>query len=436
LEFDAVVIGAGAAGLSAARTLAAHSLRVAVVEARDRVGGRAFTIPTPCALTPAELGAEFIHGFGEATRKLLREDGSAAVDLDGEAWICGANGRLEREEDDFTSAAAIFEAADSLPQDESVETFLRRFEGNDSQRRRAKAARSFVEGFDAAEPAIASARAIAQEWRSGVDMRSARPIGGYARMFERLRDICEATGVSMRFSAIVRRIAWGRGAVTVEAIGEDGVPQALRGRAAIVTLPAGVLQEDAGLVFDPQLPAAKREALEKIVSGDVVKVVLWFRTAFWEKAHNGRYRNAAFLRCLGAPFGVYWTQLPIRSELVVAWIGGPGATALRGVTPDELIARARDGFGAMLGSVAEARAEFGAGFTHDWRDDPHARGAYSYVAVGGEGARETLARPMDDTLFFAGEATSTDGQGGTVNGALETGERAATELVRCLKRRS
>ncbi|HLX25757.1 MAG TPA: FAD-dependent oxidoreductase, partial [Candidatus Cybelea sp.] len=74
MEFDAIVIGAGAAGLSAARTLAEHSLRVAVVEARDRIGGRALTVPTPRALTPAELGAEFIHGTGEQTLRLLRDD--------------------------------------------------------------------------------------------------------------------------------------------------------------------------------------------------------------------------------------------------------------------------------------------------------------------------------------------------------------------------
>src|SRR5579862_2378344 len=78
VEFDAIVIGAGAAGLSAARTLAEHSLRVAVVEARDRIGGRALTVPTPRALTPAELGAEFIHGTGEQTLRLLRDDGMAA----------------------------------------------------------------------------------------------------------------------------------------------------------------------------------------------------------------------------------------------------------------------------------------------------------------------------------------------------------------------
>lgn len=392
----------------------------------------------PRALTPAELGAEFIHGAAAQTLDLLREDGTAAVDLDGEAWACDTGGRLALEKGEFLSAAAIFEAAESLPRDESVETFLRRFQADESQRERACAARRFVEGFDAADPAIASARAIAHEWRSGVDLRSARPIGGYARVFERLKLMCEAAGVLLLLSAAVRRIVWQRGAVTVEATVASGRHERLDARTAVVTLPAGVLQStarDASVTFDPQLPSVKREALDKIVSGDVVKVALWFRTAFWEEIQSGRYRNAAFFRCEPAPFAVYWTQLPVRTELVVAWTGGPGATALRGVPPEELIARACDGFGSMLGDAARARAEFEAGFTHDWAADPYALGAYSYVAVDGDGARAALAQPVDDTLFFAGEATSTDGQGGTVNGALASGERAAAELVRCLQRR-
>jgi monoamine oxidase len=82
--------------------------------------------------------------------------------------------------------------------------------------------------------------------------------------------------------------------------------------------------------------------------------------------------------------------------------------------------------------VELARGEFEGGLTHDWSGDPLARGAYSYVAVGGGNARAALAAPVGESLFFAGEATSSDGQGGTVNGAIETGERAAAQAVAAL----
>lgn len=358
----------------------------------------------------------------------------AASDAGSEAWTCSEAGELRPEDRDGWSFAGIMEAARRLAHDESVDRFLRRFEKDKATRETAAAARAFVEGFDAADPAIASARAMAAEWRSGVDVATARPLGGYHRMFDHLRDACVAAGVQIRLSTIVRRISWHRGSVAIDA-NCGGASQTIYARAAILTLPAGVLRhcgDDTAVAFDPGLPFAKIEALRSIEMGHVVKVVLWFRTAVWERIRNGRYRDAAFFRCEPQPFPTYWTQLPVRSELVVAWVGGPRAIALSGTVEADLIERALKGFGAMFKQPECVRKEFEGGLTHDWSRDPFARGAYSYVAVGGGDARAALGAPVDDTLFFAGEATSSDGQGGTVNGALETGERAAAEAAMSL----
>ncbi len=431
MDADVVVIGAGAAGLAAARALSGRRLRVVLLEARDRAGGRVWSRPTPRRATPAELGAEFIHGNAPQTMALLREAGAASIDITGEAWAKAATGALQPEDRDFAAAGAVFAQASELPEDESVERFLRRFADDESARAAAQRARDFVEGFEAADPAIASVQSIAAEWQSGVDRKSARPFGGYPPLLELLLGACVASGVELRLSTIVRRIVWRRGSVTVDASGSSGA-QIVRARSAIVTLPAGVLRHaggDGAVSFDPELPRAKRTALQSIEMGHVARVVLLFRTAFWERIAGGRYRDGGFFSGDRQPFGVYWTQLPVRSELVVAWAGGPRATALQARTPDALVELARDGFGELLGEASLARDEFEAGFTHDWTNDPFARGAYSYVAVGGGEARAALAAPLDATLFFAGEATSADGQGGTVNGALETGERAACELA-------
>jgi monoamine oxidase len=439
MDADAIVIGAGAAGLAAARSLAGRSLQVIVLEARERPGGRVWSAPSPRAAVPAELGAEFIHGPAMQTMALLRDAGTAAIDTGGELWTRRENGDLQRDDDAFLSAAGIFEGARALPGDESVDRFLQRFENDETMRETVESARAFVEGFDAADPAIASARAIADEWRSGVDFASARPLGGYLPMFERLRNACDAAGVETCLSTVVRRISWRHGAVAVDAKECNGESRTIRARAAIVTLPVGVLRHSGDateVVFDPELPAAKREALANIEMGHAVRVALWFRTAFWERIRDGRYRDGAFFRSVGQPFPAYWTQLPVRSELIVAWAGGPKAIALRGASQEELIGRALDGVGALFGEPALARKEFEGGVMHDWGLDPFARGAYSYVAVGGGVARAALAAPVDDTLFFAGEATSNDGQGGTVNGALETGEHAAREAATSLGARA
>jgi monoamine oxidase len=242
-----------------------------------------------------------------------------------------------------------------------------------------------------------------------------------------------------RLSTVVRRITWRRGNVTVDMTDTTGTTVSASARAAVVTLPVGVLRhtgDDTAVAFDPPLPPEKRAALEYLVSGDAVKVALWFTSAFWEELRGGRYRNAGFFRRAGLPFTAFWTQVPLRSELVNAWAGGPNATALSRVATAELIERAVDGFGTMLGEPALTRREFESGIVHDWHHDPFARGAYSYLGVGGGDARLEFGAPVDDTLFFAGEATANDGQGGTVNGALHTGERAAREAAATLGKAS
>jgi monoamine oxidase len=435
MNADVIVIGAGAAGLSAARSLAARSRRVILLEARDRIGGRVRLDSSMRPADAAELGAEFIHGRAEETRALLRDAGTAAVDTGREGWTCGEDGALRRDERDVVSATSIFERAHGLAGDESVEQFLRRFEHDKELREAVSSARAFVEGFEAADPALASVKAIADEVRSGVDFAIARPLGGYGPMLERLRNACATAGVQSHLSTIVRRISWRRGAVEVEAKTSWGESRMIHARAVIVTLPVGVLRhsgDENAVVFDPGLPAVKREALHNIEMGHAARVALWFRTAFWERIRNGRYREAAFFRRTGHAFAAYWTQLPVRSQLIVAWAGGPKATAMSGATPAELVGRAVNGFGTMLGELALTHEEFEGGVMHDWGQDPFSRGAYSYVTVDGGDARAVLAAPVDDTLFFAGEATSQDGQGGTVNGALQTGMRAAGEAAMSL----
>ena len=403
-----------------------------LIEARDRVGGRVWWEEPARDGVVAELGAEFIHGPARETKALLRDAGIGTVEPGGDSWVCSQSGELQRTDFDFASVSGIFDAARELPGDVSVEQYLRRFDGDGAKRAKADLARAFAEGFDAADPAIASARSIADEWGSGVDFASVRPLGGYGPIVGRMRDACAAAGVETFLSTIVRRVSWRPRSVTVDARGTDGKSLTIHARAAVVTLPVGVLRhrgDDMEVVFEPVLPPAKLDALQSIAMGSAARVALWFRTAFWEQMMDGRYRNAGFFRCPEQPFPTYWTQLPLRSMLVVAWAGGPKASALQGVSEADRIERALTGFGAMFGDPALARKEFEHGVTHDWDLDPFSRGAYSYVIVGGGDARAAFAATVDDTLYFAGEAVSIDGQGGTVNGALETGERAARDAA-------
>src|SRR2546428_1015361 len=262
VDATTIVLGAGGAGWAAARSLAGRSVRVLLLEARDRVGGRVWSRPAGRNVTPAELGAEFIHGRGELTRQLLRDAGAAAIDTGGEGWTCSKDGELRREDWDLSSTAGIFEAARALPDDESVDRFLRRFERDHATRETARAARAFVEGVDAADPAIASAQPIASEMRSGVDFAIARPLGGYGPMFRYLRHAGVAAGVQIWLSTIVRRISWRRGAVAID-MSCGGESQMVHARTAILTLSVGVFRrrgDELAGAFDPNPPDAEVKA--------------------------------------------------------------------------------------------------------------------------------------------------------------------------------
>jgi monoamine oxidase len=435
MDTDVIVVGAGAAGLAAALRLAQCSVRVIVLDGRDRIGGRVLGQTVGSVRVPGELGAEFIHGEAPETSALMREAGLTSVSTTDASWTCRAGGVLEPA-DDGIDPGEIFESVRSLVADESVDAFLHRFDDDPHLRDRAQRARIFVEGFEAADPVLASARAIADELRSGVDSTSSRPVDSYAPLFEHLAARCASAGVDVRLRTTVERIAWEPGNVTIAVNGKNGDASTLRARCAIVTVPAGVLQQReqaTRLSFVPPLPQEKQTAVRGLEMGHTVRVVLAFRTPFWEQVAAGRYRDAGFFRCEGGAFNAFWTQMPLRSRAIVAWAGGPRATAMNTMTVQTRIDRARDEFGAMFGERDLARREFEAGATHDWSTDPFACGAYSYVRTGAGNARAVLGAPVDDTLFFAGEATATDGQGGTVSGAFATGLRAAREVIACTK---
>lgn len=428
LSYDVVVIGAGAAGLAAAAELARSGRSVLLLEARERIGGRVWTLDVPGLRVPVELGAEFIHGRPDATFSLLKQTGIAAIERSGDGWH-GRDGKLEHMGEIFAEIRRAIRKARAPRTDVSFQQFLARDLRHLSARARAFARRR-VEGYDAADPARASARAILEEWAGEDDAAAAshyRPAGGYGALLAALAGTLDRARVELRLRAVVRSVRWRRGSVDVE-----GKAFRVSARKAIITLPLGVLQlppRAAGAVrFTPAL-AEKREALKGLAPSPVVKAVLLFRDAFWERLDRGRYRNAVFFRAPGERFPSFWTALPERAPLLTAWAGGPNALRLAGASVPQVIRHAVASLASIFGDAADIRARLEAAWLHDWQKDPFARGAYSYVTVGGHGARRALADPLRDTLYFAGEATDYEGEHGTVAGALRSGTRAARQLV-------
>jgi monoamine oxidase len=218
---DVVVIGAGAAGLSATRDLSRAGYSVWLLEARDRIGGRIWTRHELDTAAPVELGAEFIHGEIPRTFHLLQEVGKSAVDVDGSNWTL-LHGRLQkRSEDLFAQVQRALKDADlrSKP-DLAFRDFLdQSVRGGLLSQARALAIQ-FVQGFDAADPARVSAQSIAAEWASGgmLNAPQSRPVAGYSSVLAALTGALDRKAMHVQLQTIVTRVRWKRGAVDIEGL--------------------------------------------------------------------------------------------------------------------------------------------------------------------------------------------------------------------------
>lgn len=432
---DVVVVGAGVAGLAAARELCGAGLTVRVLEARGRTGGRVCTHHDAAHPLPVELGAEFIDVPGEAW-EIFRAAGGAAYRSVRGFWSVDA-GRAEPL--DFSRMEPVMERI-SPPPDPDV-TFAEFMDRNADVEPEARAlAVRYVEGFHGAPVDRVGvawlARAEEGAAGGGGDVRY-QPLGGFDRLARALAAELDARG-ALRLNTVVHRITWSRGAVEVRTRARSGTElPALRARAVLVTVPLGVLQapEDApgAIRFDPP-PRETLDAARALGVSHVVKVVFRFRGLIWERLKGlDEEAEVKFFQPAGGRFNVWWTPSPVRAPTLTAWAGGSAAERMEaeGIDPVEA---ALDDLAGWLGvDRGEVEAELEEWHRHDWAADPFARGAYSYVPAGALGAQAALARPVEDTLFFAGEATCAEGLNSTVEGALGSGRRAAREIRSALR---
>ena len=190
-----------------------------------------------------------------------------------------------------------------------------------------------------------------------------------------------------------------------------------------MTVPLGVLQAGA-IQFDPE-PRAILKAAAALRFGQVYRVTLRFQNSFWEE--DERLKRAGFLISQDKRFFAWWTMHPLIAPMLTGWMAGSAADQFRSSSRSRIASEALQSLARILnGKIPRPEAIY----FHNWRTDPFFRGAYSYVPVNGLPARELLAKPVDDTLFFAGEATNLEGHGSTVHGAIASGRRAADLAIK------
>ncbi len=413
--FDTLVLGAGVAGLAAARTLAEAGQTVAVVEAQPRIGGRILTRREGTEVI--ELGAEFVHGRATELWLLLEEAGLAAYERTGEFLESGADGVHSSQRQEDASLDPLEQLKHFTGPDCSFAAWLERL--NLSAEERAEQL-GYVEGFNAADAREASALALGRQQRAEDEIegeRNWRLTQGYDQLPNFLLQRFEAAGGTLLLDCPVVSIAWSRGRVELTTAGG----REFRARRAVITLPLGVLQ--AGSVHFEPPPAAILEAARRMRMGQVFRATMVFDRRLWPE-------SMSFLIARAAAPSVWWTAHPAHSLTLTVWSGGPSALPLLALTPAELELRLTESFAAALQlDQAEVQAALISLHTYPWHSDPYARGAYSWVPVGGLDASERLSQPVEDTLFFAGEHTDTTGHWGTVHAALRSGLRAARQVL-------
>jgi monoamine oxidase len=429
---DILILGAGIAGLAAARTLAQRGLRVLVLEAKDRVGGRILT-HTAAEGTLVELGAEFVHGRDPALWKLIEESGVHTTEREGSILRETFDGRLIEDED--IEHGDLFQPLEILTNltgpDLPFSDWLRSSDVPEDHR---PALLGYVEGFNAADAKRISSRALGAQQKAEDNIEGARAFhirGGYSQLTDFLTARTRALEGEIILNCTVQTIDWSSRNVRVETnLGTFQAPQ------CIITLPLGVLQcanrgGDLRITPEPpQLAHARRLAM-----GHAARFTMLFREPWWHTSphlYPDVLHSLSFLFTSRRTPPVWWTTHPERQPLtaLTGWAGGPAAQKLTGRTPEDLARSACNDLAEVFSIPADQiLSALISTHTHDWTSDPHSLGVYSYIPAGALDAPIAMAQPEASTLFFAGEHTDVSGHWGTVHAALRSGRRAAAQMI-------
>lgn len=414
-----IVVGSGIAGLTAADALRCAGVEVVVLEARDRIGGRTWTLNSGEARI--DLGGAWVHGpVGNPLAEALAQAGigtrnygsfGSGLSVWADGWVDAAAATTVA--GTFTAdwdPAQALSCAGSARFVDAVEWFIRDRELDGAAAKLARfALLSITGGLVAAgvPDRISLAGVAAYAEGAGGNLM---PEGGFGAFAERL-----AAGLDIRLGSAATRVEHG----TPEAIVHSATGT-FEADAVVVTVPLGVLKAGT-LELDPEPAGAQASAIERLAMGTLEKIVLQFEDRFWPSS------TRQIVHLSSEDVFPFWCDLSpyAGAPTLVALYNPTLAAGASGRSSEQRIAAAIRTLQTMFGSVPDPSATIAT----DWARDRWALGSYSYVPLGATAAdMARLAVPISDRLTLAGEATVADSYG-TVHAAFRSGLRAAGQTL-------
>lgn len=414
-----IIAGGGAAGLMAARELSEQGYPVIILEASDRLGGRIYTVRNTSFKHPIEKGVEFIHGDLPQTIQILKEAGIVYKAAKGN-MIRVTDNEWKSQEDFTVGWEEIMMRMNEVKEDITMDEFLKKYFSDKKYEGLRRSVMRFSEGFDAADTSRASLLALREEWMSEEGEQFRIP-GGYDQLVDYLEKKCLESGCVINTSSTVVEVRWQKDPVSVSTL--DG--NIFHGEKIIIAIPLGQLQKKDAIIFEPGINNYL-EAAKNIGYGSVVKVMLEFREAFWEE----KKKNIGFILS-NEVIPTWWTQAPSSYPLLTGWAGGPQAWPIEKNDDETIQHLALQSLSNIFKkSLSELREILTASLVANWSKDPYSNGAYSYSLPGYAEIQKRFNTPIEDTIFFAGEAFYEGASPGTVEAALVSGRNAAWKIMK------
>lgn len=417
-----IVIGAGLAGLAAARELQNHGYQVVVLEGRDRIGGRLWT-STKWADVPLDMGASWIHGLdGNPLTDLAKRAGAQVIetsyesnriyDVDGKELAEAKDRRLDRLREQLQQA---IEASQDADQDISLRQVIDRLLDRLGRDVETQQLLNFIASSTLEQEYAGSVEKMSAHWfDSAEDFEGEDGLfpAGYHQIVKFLAD-----GLKIETNQIVRRIEWNKKQVRVTTSAGDYTADRI-----VMTLPLGVLKSGR-VEFSPPLPEAYRSAIAKLDMGVLNKCYLRFPRVFWPD-------DVDWLECITANHGewVEWVSFAraINAPVLLGFNAADRGREIEAWTDQQIVASAMATLRHLFGPDIPEPTDYQ---LTRWATDPMALGSYSYNPIGADPRlRRQLAKPIADKLYLAGEATDHE-YFGTAHGAYLSGLRAAEQIL-------